>query len=52
MSSSPKIASRVCGACEVAQGDRGGGLGTMMPALRKPMKAMKSPMPPATAACS
>ena len=28
------------------------GLGTMMPALRRPMKAMKRPMPPATAAWS
>ena len=50
ISSSPKSASAVLLSVQIAQGHRGGGMGTMMPELRKPMKAMKSPTPAATAA--
>ena len=52
MSRMPKRASRVAGACRLPRVTVVAGLGTMMPALRRPMKAMKRPMPPATAAWS
>ena len=50
MSTMPKIASRVAGACRLPSVTVVAGLGTMMPALRSPMNAINRPMPPATAA--
>ena len=48
----PKMARAVDGAWRLPRVTVVAGLGTMMPALRNPMKAMKRPMPPPTAAWS
>ena len=52
MSKRPKMARAVSGARTLPRVTVVAALGTMMPALRKPMKAMKRPMPPPTAAWS
>ena len=44
------MASAVGGSRRLPRVTMVAGLGTMMPELRKPMKAMKRPMPAATAA--
>lgn len=52
MSKRPKMAKAVSGARTLPRVTVVAALGMMMPALRKPMKAMKRPMPPPTAAWS
>ena len=52
ISSSPKMASAVLLSCRLPSVTVVAALGTMIPELRKPSRAMNSPTPAATAAYS